>query len=207
MAGSGIDLLRHRHVPTAPDPFRILDRSDRPCGVTSANALPTAIGGVNPEARTPGRIPISPVAPYSPGRSEKTPGTGARLADSTASSIDCSWEDPVARDQLLRLGERPIDDGALAFGELDRLPSAPGRSPARSTSTPAFLSSSLYPPIAVRSSSLGAAPGSGSPLIINITACPGSILVLSASSSPCSVNDSVTVSTLSYLRLPNCGPV
>jgi hypothetical protein len=62
------------------------------------------------------------VTPYSPGRSEKTPGTGARSADSTASSIDCTWENPVARDQLLRLGERPIDDGALAFGELDPPP-------------------------------------------------------------------------------------
>src|SRR2546427_5578608 len=52
---------------------------------------------------------------------------------------------------------------------LTRFPSPLGYRPARSRSTPAFLSSSLYLPIAVRSSSLGAAPGSGSPLIINIT--------------------------------------
>src|ERR1700733_4450256 len=52
---------------------------------------------------------------------------------------------------------------------LTRRPSALGSSPARSTSTPACLSSSLYLPIAVSSSSLGTAPSSGSPLIINIT--------------------------------------
>src|SRR5215217_6354653 len=53
-----------------------------------------------------------------------------------------------------------------------RLPMALGRSPARSMSTPASLSSSLYLPISPRSSSLGAAPGCGSPLIINITRMP-----------------------------------
>src|SRR5438105_637831 len=59
---------------------------------------------------------------------------------------------------------------------LTRAPSALGSSPARSTSSPAFLSSSLYLPIAARSSSLGTAPGAGSPLIINITRIAGLLL-------------------------------
>src|SRR5215203_3940170 len=58
-----------------------------------------------------------------------------------------------------------------------RRPMTLGRSPARSISTPASLSSSLYLPIAVRSSSLGAAPGCGSPLIINITRIRASLHV------------------------------
>src|SRR5204863_4901839 len=49
---------------------------------------------------------------------------------------------------------------------LTRAPSALGWSPARSSSAPALASSSLYLPIASRSSSLGIWPGSGSPLII-----------------------------------------
>src|SRR2546423_627182 len=52
---------------------------------------------------------------------------------------------------------------------LTRLPSPLGWCPARSRSTLASLSRSLYLPITARSSSPGAAPGSGSPLIINIT--------------------------------------
>jgi hypothetical protein len=35
-------------------------------------------------------------------------------------------QDPVTRDQLLRLGKRPADDGAVPSENLTRLPSAFG---------------------------------------------------------------------------------
>jgi hypothetical protein len=58
------------------------------------------------------------VAPYSPGRSGTAPRTGT-LGPFHGLLHRRRLEDPVARDQLLRLGERPIDDGAVPPGELD----------------------------------------------------------------------------------------
>src|ERR1022692_175436 len=52
---------------------------------------------------------------------------GKRLERHTVGPFDglvhrLHLEDPVARDQLLRLGERPVDDGAVPPGELDTPP-------------------------------------------------------------------------------------
>src|SRR6266705_3266091 len=64
-------------------------------------------------------------------------------------------DQPVAGDQLLRLGERPVDHGAFAPGELDPRALGARLEPVRSSSTPAFISSSLYFPMAASSFSSG----------------------------------------------------
>src|SRR5918994_5889535 len=110
-----------------------------------------------PPARTAGgsRSPLRP-------RTHRRPQTGA--------AWPIRWplhrlhlEDPVAGDDLLGFAEGAVDHGALAGGELD--PDALGApmDAARSRSTPAFDSCSLYLPIWARNSSLGRWPGSRSP--------------------------------------------
>src|SRR5580692_7484149 len=94
---------------------------------------------------------------------------GARLAHSTASSIEFTWRIQYPAVSFFDSSNGPVMTARLPPENLTRRPSALGSSPARSTSAPACLRSSLYLPIAASSSSLGTAPGSGSPLIINIT--------------------------------------
>src|SRR5438874_4099813 len=94
---------------------------------------------------------------------------GKRSAHRTASSIDftSSVQEPAMTSFDSAHG--PLTTERFPPENLTRLPSALGRSPDRSRSTPASLSPSLYLSMAARSSSPGNAPASGSPLIINIT--------------------------------------
>ena len=70
--------------------------------------------------------------------------------------------DPEAGDELLGLGERPIDDGTLAARYLMRAPFELGLRPDPSSITPAFTSSSLYFAISASIFSLGITPASES---------------------------------------------
>ena len=60
--------------------------------------------------------------------------------------------DPEAGDQLLRLGEGPVDDRPLLAREADPLALRLGASPSPASMTPALTSSSLKLPIAASSS-------------------------------------------------------
>ena len=77
---------------------------------------------------------------------------------------------PEAGDQLLGLGERAVDHGALVAREhAPARPSSSGAGPRRPACTPALTSSSLNLPIAVRSSSLGITPASLSAVAFTMT--------------------------------------
>ena len=67
-------------------------------------------------------------------------------------------EQREAGDQLLRLGERPVDHGDLPSGETERAPFELGWSPSAASITPAFTISSLNFPISSMSSWSGERP-------------------------------------------------
>jgi hypothetical protein len=75
----------------------------------------------NPPARTPDGSRSRPLRRTRPGRSGKAPRTGhAWPIHGLLHRLHL--EDPIARDQLLRLVKRPINDGAASPGELHTPP-------------------------------------------------------------------------------------
>ena len=123
----------NRVMPRAP----ITRPSRTPDGSRPHLKRRTRQGRTGPALRTGRAWPIRPPRPSTPLGDTQYPATG-------------SFESPKGPSRTVRF---PSEN-------MTRLPSPLGCSPARSRSTPASLSSSLYFPIAVSSSSLGCAPAS-----------------------------------------------
>ena len=67
-------------------------------------------------------------------------------------------QDRETGDELLGLGEGAVDDGTRLAGEFDACAFGAGMEASRESRTPAFMSSSLYLPISIRSCGSGRAP-------------------------------------------------
>src|SRR5215469_1993061 len=95
-------------------------------------------------------------------------GAGARLAHSIASSLDFTLMIQYPPISSLVSGKGPSTTVVFPLENFTRVPLDVGFKPARSTSTPAFASSSLYLSIALNNSWLGILPASESLLAFTI---------------------------------------
>jgi len=96
-------------------------------------------------------------------------GIGDALHPLDGLRLGLHLDDPEARDEFFRFGERPVDDGSLCAGEFDARPLRPRCNPSAARSTPAFTSSSLYLFISLSNCSLGITPASESLSAFTIT--------------------------------------